>query len=67
MWDRRPGDRPPAWLTARSTAVMGLRVASSIAVALVVLDVAARLLRAQEFNEARAMVLGRLQWPKRRA
>jgi putative peptidoglycan lipid II flippase len=56
-----------AWLPGRSTAVMGLRVGSSIAAALVVLDLAARLLRAQEFNEARAMVLARLRLPKRRA
>jgi len=46
---------------------MGLRVGSSIAVALIVLDLAARLLRAQEFNEARAMVLARLRPPARRA
>jgi hypothetical protein len=46
---------------------MGLRVVSSIAVALFVLDQAARLLRAQEFNEARAMVLARVRLPKRRA
>jgi putative peptidoglycan lipid II flippase len=56
-----------AWLPSRSTAVMGLRVGSSIAVALIVLDLAARLLRAQEFNEARAMVLARLRLPARRA
>jgi putative peptidoglycan lipid II flippase len=55
-----------AWLPSRSVAVMGLRVGSSIVVALLVLDQAARLLRAQEFNEARAMVLGRLRLPKRR-
>jgi hypothetical protein len=46
---------------------MGLRVGLSIAVALIVLDVAARLLRAQEFNEARAMVLARLRPAARRA
>jgi putative peptidoglycan lipid II flippase len=56
-----------AWLPSRSTAVMGLRVGSSIAVAVIVLDLAARLLRAQEFNEARAMVLARLRLPARRA
>jgi hypothetical protein len=55
-----------AWLPSRSTAVMGLRVGSSNAVALIVLDLAARLLRAQEFNEARATVLARLRLPARR-
>jgi putative peptidoglycan lipid II flippase len=55
-----------AWLPSRSTAVMGLRVGSSIAVALIVLDLAARVLRAEEFNEARAMVLARLRPAKRR-
>jgi len=56
-----------AWLPARGIAVMGLRVGASIAVALFVLDQAARLLHAREFNEARAMVLARLRLPKRRA
>ena len=56
-----------AWLPSRSIAVMASRVASSIAVALVVLDGAARLLRAEEFNEARAMMLARLRLGKRRA
>jgi putative peptidoglycan lipid II flippase len=50
-----------AWLPSRGAAVMALRVASSIAVALLVLDLAARALRAQEFNEARAMVLARFR------
>jgi len=55
------------WLPSRTIPVMGLRVVSSIAVALFVLDQAARLLRAQEFNEARAMVLARVRLPRRRA
>jgi hypothetical protein len=46
---------------------MALRVASSMAVALVVLDGAARLLHAQEFNEARAMLVSRLRPPRRPA
>jgi len=56
-----------AWLPSRSITVMASRVAFSIAIALVVLDGAARLLRAQEFNEARAMVLARVRLGKRRA
>jgi putative peptidoglycan lipid II flippase len=56
-----------SWLPARTASVMGVRVVASIAMALVVLDQAARLLRAQEFNEARAMVLARLRLPKRRS
>jgi putative peptidoglycan lipid II flippase len=56
-----------AWLPARSVPVMGLRVCGSIAVAMLVLDQASRLLRAQEFNEARSMVLARLRRPKRPA
>jgi putative peptidoglycan lipid II flippase len=56
-----------AWLPARGIAVMGLRVGASIAVALFVLDQAARLLHAREINEARAMMLARLRLPKRRA
>lgn len=55
-----------AWLPSRSVTVMASRVASSIAVALVVLDGAARLLRAQEFNEARAMMLARVRLGRRR-
>ncbi len=56
-----------AWLPSRAIPVMALRVASSIAVGLATLDLAARLVRAQEFNEARAMVLSRVRLPKRRA
>ena len=56
-----------AWLPSRSVPVMALRVGSSIAAGLLVLDVAARLVRAQEFNEARALVLARLRPAKRRA
>jgi putative peptidoglycan lipid II flippase len=56
-----------SWLPSRTIPVMALRVSASIAVALVVLDQAARLLHAQEFNEARAMVLARLRLPKRRS
>jgi putative peptidoglycan lipid II flippase len=56
-----------AGLPSRSIPVMGLRVAAGIAVALVVLDRAARLLHAQEFNEARAMVLARVRPRTRRA
>jgi putative peptidoglycan lipid II flippase len=55
------------WLPSRTMPAVGLRVASSIAVALLVLDRAARMLHAQEFNEARAMVLARVRPPKRRA
>jgi putative peptidoglycan lipid II flippase len=54
-----------SWMPARTIPVMALRVVSSISVALVVLDQAARLLHAREFNEARTMVLGRMRWPKR--
>ena len=56
-----------AWLPSRSVPVMALRVGASIAAGLLVLDVAARLVRAQEFNEARALVLARLRPAKRRA
>ncbi|MCU0249214.1 MAG: murein biosynthesis integral membrane protein MurJ [Vicinamibacterales bacterium] len=56
-----------SWLPARTIPVMALRVVSSITVALVVLDQAARLFQAREFNEARAMVLARVRWPARRA
>jgi putative peptidoglycan lipid II flippase len=56
-----------SWLPSRTIPVMALRVASSITVALIVLDQAARLLQAREFNEARAMVLARMRWPTRRA
>jgi hypothetical protein len=56
-----------SWLPARTIPVMALRVVSSITVALVVLDQAARFLHAREFNEARTMVLARIRLPKRRA
>jgi putative peptidoglycan lipid II flippase len=56
-----------SWMPSRGAAVMALRVVSSIAVALLVLDLAARALHAQEFNEARAMVLARLRPQRRRA
>jgi putative peptidoglycan lipid II flippase len=49
-----------AWLPAHTTSVLLLRVGAAIGVALGVLDVAARALGAQEFIEARAMVLNRL-------
>jgi putative peptidoglycan lipid II flippase len=55
-----------AWLPSRSIPVMALRVGSSIAVGLIVLDVAARAMRAQEFVEARAMVVRRLRPSKGR-
>jgi len=42
-------------------------VAASITVAVVVLDRAARLFHAQEFNNARAMVLARVRPGKRQA
>jgi hypothetical protein len=47
--------------------VLALRVVAAIGVALVVLDSAARLLHAEEFNEARAMVVSRLRKPRRPA
>jgi putative peptidoglycan lipid II flippase len=53
-----------AWLTALTPAggelAKMLRVAGSIAVALLVLAASARLLRIQEFNEATSRVLARL-------
>ena len=55
-----------AWLPSRSIPVMALRVGSSIAAGLIVLDVAARAMRAQEFIEARAMVVRRLRPSKGR-
>jgi putative peptidoglycan lipid II flippase len=56
-----------AWLPARSISVMALRVGLGIVVGLLVLDASARVMRAQEFIEARAMVLGRLRpWTRRR-
>jgi putative peptidoglycan lipid II flippase len=56
-----------SWLPSRTILVMGVRVGASIAAALLALDQAARLLRAEEFNEARALVMARLRLPKRRA
>lgn len=55
-----------AWLGSRSIPVMALRVVTSIAAGLIVLDVAARAMRAQEFIEARAMVVRRLRPSKGR-
>jgi putative peptidoglycan lipid II flippase len=56
-----------AWLPARSTSVMALRVGLGIIVGLLVLDASARVMRAQEFIEARAMVLGRVRlWTRQR-
>jgi putative peptidoglycan lipid II flippase len=55
-----------ALLPARSIPVMALRVGLAIIVGLLVLDASARVMRAQEFNEARAMVLGRLWLSTRR-
>jgi putative peptidoglycan lipid II flippase len=54
------------WSPARSMSVMALRVASSIVVGLLVLDASARVMHAQEFIEARAMVLRRLRLSARR-
>lgn len=48
------------WLPARSTGVMGLRVAVSIGIALVVLDLAARGLKIEEFVDARRSLFARL-------
>ncbi len=56
-----------AWLPARSMSVMALRVGLGIVVGLLVLDASARVMRAEEFIEARAMVLGRVRpWTRRR-
>jgi putative peptidoglycan lipid II flippase len=49
------------WLPSRAIPVMGLRVAASISLALVVLDIAARALRIEEFVDARASVLGQFR------
>jgi putative peptidoglycan lipid II flippase len=54
------------WLPVRTLPVMALRVAASIAVALVVLERTAWLLRVQELIEARAIVLARVRLMKRR-
>jgi hypothetical protein len=45
--------------------VLAFRVAASIGVALIVLDLAGRALHAEELNHARAMVLARIRMPKR--
>jgi len=55
-----------AWLPVRTVPVMALRVAASIAVALVVLERTAWLLRVHELIEARAIVLARVRLMKRR-
>jgi putative peptidoglycan lipid II flippase len=54
-----------AWLPSHAIPILALRVAAAITVALVVLDLAARLVRADEFNEARAMLFARLRQPRR--
>lgn len=48
------------WMPARTTVVMALRVGLSIGVGLVVLDVAARALKIDEFLDARQALLARL-------
>jgi putative peptidoglycan lipid II flippase len=54
-----------AWLPSHAIPVLALRVVGAIAVALVVLDLMARLLHADEFNEARAMLLARVRRRRR--
>ncbi|HPK70385.1 MAG TPA: murein biosynthesis integral membrane protein MurJ [Vicinamibacterales bacterium] len=54
-----------SWMPERTIAVLALRVAASIGVALAVLDVAARACGAEEFREARALLFARLR-PVRR-
>ena len=49
------------WLPSHALPVLALRVAAAIGCAFVVLDVAARALRVEEFIEARALVLVRLK------
>jgi len=56
-----------AWMPSHAIPVLALRVVAAILVALVVLDSAARLLRAEEFNEARAMLVARVRLPRRPA
>jgi putative peptidoglycan lipid II flippase len=56
-----------AWMPSHAIAVMTVRVGAAIGVALVVLDLSARLLRIGEFIEARALVLSRLRPSRRRA
>jgi putative peptidoglycan lipid II flippase len=55
------------WMPSRAITVMAVRVGASIGVALIVLDLSARLLRVGEFIEARALVLSRLRPSRRRA
>lgn len=54
-----------ARLPSHAIPVLALRVGAAMAVALVVLDLAARLLRADDFNEARALLLSRIRLPRR--
>jgi len=56
-----------AWIPSHAIPVLALRVVAAIGVALVVLDSAARLLHAEEFNEARAMLVSRVRLPRRPA
>jgi putative peptidoglycan lipid II flippase len=49
------------WLPSHAVPVMALRVGASIGVGLVVLDIAARAIRIEEFLEARATVVSRLR------
>ncbi|MGQ0733248.1 MAG: murein biosynthesis integral membrane protein MurJ [Acidobacteriota bacterium] len=53
------------WLPGHATIVQGVRVVSAILVALVVLAAASSVLRVGEFEEARALVVGRLRGRKR--
>jgi putative peptidoglycan lipid II flippase len=50
-----------AWLPSHAIPVLALRVVGAVSVALVALDLTARLVRADDFNEARALVLARLR------
>ena len=50
-----------ARLPSHAIPVLALRVVGAVAVALVALDLTARLVRADDFNEARALVLARLR------
>jgi putative peptidoglycan lipid II flippase len=56
-----------AWLPSHAIPVLAFRVAAAIGVALVVLDLAARWLHAEDFNEARSMMLARVRLPWRSA
>jgi putative peptidoglycan lipid II flippase len=49
------------WLPSHAIPVMGFRVAASMTLALVVLDISARALRIEEFIDARASALGHLR------